>query len=302
MAAWAVTAIRERHPDARIVWAAETRCIPVIETARLVDEVVEIPRERWKRRGLSGVFDSIRLYRSLRRHEFDLGLDFQGHSKTALCLRLAAPTIRASARATDAFARCLNPIPRLTPRSPHEVDLNLALVQTILDGVLEADKPIMPSTMPSDCLPPFESERLVTIQTGAGASDKVVAASTWCRVAEALLAEGWMVAAIGGPGDPRVPHPAVVDWVGQLDLRQAMSVVAHSRLHLAGDTGTGHIAAAYGVPVISIFGPTPVDRYRPWGGTATVLTHGRSTDSVGVEEIVDAARNILSVSRASCGS
>ncbi len=302
MAAWAVTAIRERHPDASIVWAAETRCIPVIDTERLADKVIEIPRERWKRRGLRGLFDSMRLYRSLRGYEFDLGLDFQGHSKTALCLRLAGPTIRASARATDAFARCLNPIPKLNPPSPHEVDLNLALVRAKLGAVPTPERPIMPRPVSTDRLPSFDAGRLVTIQTGAGAADKVVPAPAWCAVADELIGDGWTVATIGGPHDPRVPHPRVLDWVGRLDLAEAISAITHSRLHLAGDTGTGHIAAAYGVPVISVFGPTPVERYRPWGGSGRVLTRGRSTDLVGAPDIVAAAHEILSSSRAPCGS
>jgi len=53
MAAWAATAIRNRHPDAFICWAVEERCAPVVDRNRLVDKIVEIPRERWRGRKAS---------------------------------------------------------------------------------------------------------------------------------------------------------------------------------------------------------------------------------------------------------
>ncbi|MBC8063619.1 MAG: hypothetical protein H7Y17_02220, partial [Chlorobia bacterium] len=41
-----------------------------------------------------------------------------------------------------------------------------------------------------------------------------------------------------------------------------MSAVAHSTIHLAADTGTGHMAAAFGVPFVSVFGPTDPKLFR----------------------------------------
>ena len=53
-----------------------------------------------------------------------------------------------------------------------------------------------------------------------------------------------------------VPHPGVVNLVGRTDLSQLVGVVASCRVFVSSDSGTMHLAAALGVPVTAIFGPT----------------------------------------------
>lgn len=289
MTAWAATAVREEYPDAFIGWVAESRCTPVLDTTRLVDHLVDVPRERWKKE--RRWIEPLRVFAGLRKFEFDFGFDPQGHSKTAICLRLARPKRRLAARATDVFARSLNPVMPQPKQTLHEVDLNLALVRQLLP-VKVPNRPIMPS-LDADRervrTLVRSPGRLVTIQTGAGAADKIVPAETWALVARGLLSEGFRVVALGGPGDPRIEMEGVLNLVGGLSLREAMAAVAESEVHLAGDTGTGHIAAALGVPVVSVFGPTEPARFRPYAERAKVLRHalGR-VEGVRPDEIVAA--------------
>ena len=77
-----------------------------------------------------------------------------------------------------------------------------------------------------------------------------------------------------------------------------MAAVAESHLHLAGDTGTGHIAAAYGTPVVSVFGPTPPERYRPWSARARVLRDdSKSVEAVSPDLILAEALSVLEEAR-----
>ena len=72
-----------------------------------------------------------------------------------------------------------------------------------------------------------------------------------------------------------------------------MSAVAHSMVHLAADTGTGHMAAAYGVPVVSVFGYTDMIEYRPYTENGVVLNAGKSMDGVSPEQIVDSVESLV---------
>lgn len=54
-------------------------------------------------------------------------------------------------------------------------------------------------------------------------------------------------AALGVPG---------IDLVGRTDLLMLMGVLAHCRTLVANDSGALHLAAALGVPVVGIYGPT----------------------------------------------
>jgi ADP-heptose:LPS heptosyltransferase len=51
-------------------------------------------------------------------------------------------------------------------------------------------------------------------------------------------------------------------------LRHVKAVIAKSRLLVGGDSGPGHMAAALGVPVVSLFGPGAPARSGPVGRAA----------------------------------
>lgn len=56
-----------------------------------------------------------------------------------------------------------------------------------------------------------------------------------------------------------------IDLVGHTDLTMLMGVVAHCRAVIANDSGALHLAAALGVPVIGLYGPTDERYSKPIG-------------------------------------
>ena len=56
--------------------------------------------------------------------------------------------------------------------------------------------------------------------------------------------------------DPAVPLPAsVLNLMGQLSVRELMAVIAAGHAVVSGATGPAHMAAAFGVPNVSLFDP-----------------------------------------------
>jgi len=293
LAAHFATALRQHKPDAFIGWTVETRCAPVLDSQRLVSKIVPIPRSEWKKRRWSPSCwrEQLRTYTSLRQYKFDVGLDLHGHSKTALCLRLSGSKQRHAVRATDAFARRLNPLLQVPEHGPHEIDLYGAALKAVF-GLEIADRPIMPdlSTEEDQIRNDLGPEPFITIQTGAGFEDKRYPAEQWAEVAAAL---GGKLVAIGAPSDPRIPSPTVIDRIGKYDLRTSMAAVKLSVAHLSADTGTAHVAAAFDVPTITIFGRTEVERFHPWTEKRMVLKRSNRPSDVTVEEVVSATRKLM---------
>jgi ADP-heptose:LPS heptosyltransferase len=284
-------------PAAKVTWAVQERCSAVIDTDLLVDRLHVFPREKWKstRWKPSTWREQLIKYTGLRQERFDVGFDFQGHSKTALCLRLASPAKRFSSRATDALAARLNPPSKLQPTGLHEVELALALVRQAIDVKLP-ERTLMPVLAE-------ESDRwrkavvgakpIVSIQTGAGELDKTYPSELFEEVAGGLVSNGCQVVAVGGPGDPKLRTPGILDAVGNQTLREALALVALSKVHVAADTGTGHAAAAYQVPVVSVFGRTDPARFRPWTRQGIVLREGAETKNVTPSQIVQSVELLL---------
>ena len=57
----------------------------------------------------------------------------------------------------------------------------------------------------------------------------------------------------------------------KLSLRQTAAVISRLDLLICNDTGTMHVAAAFGVPIVSVFGPTCPVRFGPYGKTHRII-------------------------------
>jgi lipopolysaccharide heptosyltransferase III len=71
-------------------------------------------------------------------------------------------------------------------------------------------------------------------------------------------------------------------------LDQVKSVVAGAQLFLGNDSGPAHIAAAFGVPVVVLFGTSDPVNWAPWRTESQVLTSPEEIGGIRVEEVVAA--------------
>lgn len=89
----------------------------------------------------------------------------------------------------------------------------------------------------------------------------------------ALHAQGIPTVCAPGPGEEpaahsMLPHSLVL---AQLPLDRFAALCARSTLVVANDSGQGHVAAAAGARLLSLFGVTRPERVRPWSPRADVL-------------------------------
>jgi heptosyltransferase I len=70
----------------------------------------------------------------------------------------------------------------------------------------------------------------------------------------------------------RLLAPGVIrSLVGRLPLGQALCLFRRARLMVSCDSGPMHAAAAFGVPVVALFGPTHPEHTGPWGPNHRVV-------------------------------
>jgi len=121
---------------------------------------------------------------------------------------------------------------------------------------------------------------------------RVKAWNGFTRLSRELLASGVAVVAMPGPNESATVRSALPDTIvlPESDVATFAAVLAGARLVVANDSGPGHLAAAVGVRLISVFGVTEPEKTRPWGSNATLV--GSSRGWPAYEEIrtaVDAA-------------
>ncbi|MGK5677423.1 glycosyltransferase family 9 protein, partial [Micromonospora sp. URMC 106] len=88
-------------------------------------------------------------------------------------------------------------------------------------------------------------------------------------IVRTLAAAGHRVVVTGGADEreltARVAGGVAVDLGGRTGLAELAATVAGAGAVVVGNTGPAHLAAAYGVPVVSLFAPTvPFGQWGPW--------------------------------------
>jgi heptosyltransferase-3 len=76
-------------------------------------------------------------------------------------------------------------------------------------------------------------------------------------------------------------------------LEEIKSLLAGASLFIGNDSGPAHMAAAFGLPVVVLFGSSDPDVWRPWQTESSVLTNPAGIESIGVPEVADAAERVL---------
>ena len=76
-------------------------------------------------------------------------------------------------------------------------------------------------------------------------------------------------------------------------IREVAGILAHADLVVSNDTGIMHVAAAVGVPVLSLFGPTDPQQWAPVGEEHRFLRSGQDIRSFATEDVVKCAREML---------
>lgn len=100
-----------------------------------------------------------------------------------------------------------------------------------------------------------------------------------------LLKRGYTPAIIGGPNDifpfeDKKLEKQVKNLTGKLSLHETQILLSLARVFIGIDSGPGHIAAAVGCPVVSIFSSVnDLTRWHPYGAKdKTVILHHAVTD------------------------
>ncbi len=294
----AVAALREVLPGALIGWAVEPRWAPLLQTSfdaeprtqamPLLDRVHPVSAKAWSKAPFStATFQSVlALRKALRMEHYDLAIDLQGSVRSAVIARMSGATrVIGSATPREKPARFL-----YTERTPlHEVHV-VAQAAEIVSAAVGMRLTAAATTLPYDAAAEAwcdgflgaDVRRVVFIAPTAGWGAKQWPPAKFAALSIACAQAGLRVLVNqAGPEDNIAA--LVVEASGgaaepvDCSVSQLTALLRRMSLAVAGDTGPLHLAAALGVPVVALFGPTDPARNGPFGGPSHVL---RSASSI----------------------
>ncbi len=286
----AVRGLRSLFPEAELMMLAK----PVIAELFIAHpglNAVLVYDDKGAHAGMSGKWS---LAGTLRRHRFDLAVLFQNAFEAAFLAWLAGIP-RRYGYATDGRVLFLTE-PVAVPKGPvplHQVEYYWNLVRPL--GMAGG------ATFPT-LLVSADEDRMVDVRlasAGIDSSDLIVginpgstygSAKRWlsdrfAEVAKRLVrrleqSESAQVAVVilGAKGEESLGKDIAAQLGGRsvvlsgaTTIRELMAVVKRCRLLITNDTGPMHIAAACGVPVVAVFGPTDWRTTAPYGKERSIV-------------------------------
>lgn len=313
----ALMAIRESFAGARITVLANPTVAPLFSVHEAVDEVVVYERGG-RHRGLRG---KLRLARELRERGFDLAILLQNAFDAALIAWLARIPRRMGYR-TDGRGLLLTHGVAVASRTRqlHHVEYYLGMLAHF--GIKGREKRLVLTTTTTE----DESVATMLAREGIGPRDFLLAinpgatygsAKRWypdrfAAVAD-RLARRWnaRVVILGGPGEAAIAadiaaameSPSLVT-AGKTSVRELLALVKRCDFLVTNDSGPMHVAAAFDVPLVAVFGPTDHSTTSPWMEQAALVrqetecapcllrecpTDHHCMTAVTVEDVVNAA-------------
>jgi heptosyltransferase III len=140
----------------------------------------------------------------------------------------------------------------------------------------------------SDAAPNMPNGAYAVLHPFASEPAKTWPANRFIRVASELKRAGLEPIFLAGPGDDSSPFAAFEVWNGA-PLNRVKNLLARAQLFVGNDSGPAHIAAAFGVPVVVLFGPSDPCIWGPWRTPARVLTSPRGIGGIGIDQVLEAA-------------
>jgi heptosyltransferase-2 len=280
MALPAIASLRAWRPDAHLAVAARAGIAPLLSMVDGVNEVVELEGSGWR----SAVAASADVQR-LANGRFDAAVLLPNSFGAALLARRAGIAERWGYRRDlrgGLLTRAIDP-----PKTPlHHAEYYLALVAALGAppaphvAALRVDQGLRDRAMALLTDAGWQGGPIVSFAPGAAFGT----AKRWppdrAGAVAALLAyePGAVPVLVGARADVEaarcvhdvyttvtraVSAPPMIDLTGRTDLPMLAAVLALSTTVVSNDSGAMHVAAAVGVPVVALFGPTNERRTSP---------------------------------------
>ena len=253
--------IKQKYPDIKIDWICEEVFAPLLDEHPFINQVHTINLKKIKKeKSFTLLKKSISELRNL--PKYDLIIDMQGLLKSSIVSRVIGKKIHGYDKksAREALASLFY---SSTSKVPYEISVikrNIALLNDALglqvsDDMIENKEPTLPCY---EKLSFAENEYIVFV-IGASWASKICPKEKVADICNGLADKVYIV---WGNEKERsdaefvAQNSANAKVAPKLNLKELSALISHAKLVIGNDTGPTHMAWAYNVPSITLFGPT----------------------------------------------
>jgi lipopolysaccharide heptosyltransferase I len=270
--------LRETFPKSEIHWVIAKGLEDLLTGHPMINKIWIINKDTWKK--LSHIRDSLYeiriLLKGLKEERYDIVVDLQGLLRSGIITAFTAAPLRVGFQEAREGSRFFYTHRVKGGKGIHAVDRYLKIAAFLGCDITEVCFP----------LPLFADSSLVTryslptnnyavIAPGARWETKKWPPEKFGELTSCLPVQTVIV---GSKGDEAIAEEVValskgkaMSLAGKTNLRELIEIIRGAQVFVSNDSGPMHIAAALGVTVFAIFGPTDPERTGPYGKGHTVI-------------------------------
>ncbi|AOH47158.1 heptosyltransferase [Selenomonas sp. oral taxon 920] len=270
--------LRHNYPAARITLLADRILADIVQENAHIDECLLIDK-KGRDRSFLGI---MRFARRLRERKYDLVVNLHRNERSSALAALSGGK-RIVGYTKPGFSLLFDHVSPDQHMVMHEVHSHYAALRAA--GIIgEIDDAGLEMWLP----PAAEAEAARLWAAHFAPEDKVIAlniGASWrtkrwedgyfAQVADTYLARGYHLAVMGGPTDVEMvaacraqmrekDHPHLHIFTGQVSLGVLAGLLRRCILFITTDSGPMHVGVAMNVPVLCMFGASPIPGFYPY--------------------------------------
>ncbi len=267
-----LNAVKDTFPSAEIHWVVAKGLEGLLENHPMVKRLWVINKDQWKnlKKIKETAIEIKSLFKKLEDESYDLVIDLQGLLRSGILTYATRASVRVGFKEAREGSILFYTHKVEGGREIHAVDRYLKIASAVGCEIKDVKFP-MPLIK--------ESENVKKLKEDIGDYAVLVPGARW-KTKRWLPANFGKLASmldiktviVGSSSDAEIAKGIefcsggkALSIAGKTDIKELISIIRGARYVITNDSGPMHIAAAFGVPVVAIFGPTNPVRTGPYG-------------------------------------
>lgn len=301
----ALRTLRANYPQAHIALLTDRILADLVRCNENIDECILIDKHGRDK----GILALIRFIRQIRKRHFDLVINYHRNERASAIASFSGGK-KIVGYAQPFFHRFFDHwMPNLamadTPKDKvmHQTLCHLKVLQEAAgctkldDRGLEMWLPPEEEKKASDLWQKefAKDDRVIAFNIGASWMTKRWIDAYFAECADRFIQEGYHIAFLGGPTDVAIvkaciekmkekDSPKVHVFTGKVSLTVLAGLLRRCCLFLTTDSGPMHVGVAMNVPIVTMFGASPVPTFYPYDGKDIVIKTPESCHPCGIHD------------------
>jgi heptosyltransferase II len=290
--------LRANYPEARISLLADKKLADLVQYNKHIDECLLIDKKGKD----DHIFSFLLFIQKLRRKKYDLVINLHRNER-ASALAAFSGAKRIVGYSKPGFSLLFDKVMPNTKAVKHQIHSHFDVLREAA-GVTKIDDGGIEMWLPPQAEQKADKlweqsftagKKVVALNIGASWKTKRWLDSYFAETADRLVEKGYGIAFFGGPSDKALVEETMAQmrhrvndsvrvFTGRVSLAELAALLKKCVLFITTDSGPMHVGVAQNVPIVTMFGSSPVPGFYPYDAKDILIKTPEKCHPCGIHE------------------